>query len=102
MEITIKWFNESKFPSFNVALSSKEGKDPFLEIKGCRIAQGKDGDFIGWPSTKNANSGKYWNHVYASKDFAAVVLEKAKESMPKAQESKQVKSDDGFDNDIPF
>lgn len=82
MEITIKWF-DGKYPSFNVCLASQPGKDPFIEIKGCRVASGKEGDFVGWPATKNEKSGKYWNHVYASNEFAKVVLKKAKESQPK-------------------
>ena len=106
MHISIKWFTESKYPTFNVGLSSKEGNDVFLEIKGCRIASGAKGDFVGWPSTKNENSGKYWNHVYGSNDFNKVVLEKALESMPKKsvenQTSTHTSSHDSFDNDIPF
>lgn len=108
MEISIKWF-DGAYPSFNVALASKAGNEPFLEIKSCRIVSGKDGDFVSPPSTKNAKTDKYWNHAYFSKDFAAVVLEKAKESQPKQQQSKpqekQSSPDRGMDNfsdDIPF
>lgn len=113
MEISIKWF-DGQYPSFNVSIASKEGKEPFVEIKGCRIAQGKDGEFVATPSTKNEKTGKYWNHAYFSKDFAAVVLEKAKESQTK-QQSKSAKQQennaarqgaafgaDPFDSDIPF
>ena len=103
MEISIKWF-DGKYPSFNVGIASKEGKEPFLEIKSCRIVQGKDGEFVSTPSTKNESTGKYWNHAYFSKDFAAVVLEKANESMPKQEQKPQgapVKSDN-FDDDIPW
>lgn len=105
MEISIKWF-DGQYPSFNVALASKQGNDPFIEIKGCRIVKGKDGEFVSWPSSKKQNGDGYWNHVYASKGFAAVVLEKAKESQPKEakQEARQEKkgSFDNFDDDIPF
>lgn len=100
MEISIKWF-DGNYPSFNVGIASKEGKEPFMEIKGCRIVQGKDGEFVSPPSTKGKND-KYWNHAYFSKDFAAVVLEKAKESQPK-QQSKQAKANDNFDDEnLPF
>jgi len=102
MEVTIKWF-DGKYPSFNIALSSQVGRDPFLEVKGCRIVSGKDGEFVAPPSTKG-NNDKYWNHAYFSKDFSAVVLEKAKESQPK--QSAPAKSDkrhsDDIDSDIPF
>ena len=33
-------------------------------IYGCRVVEGREGDFIGWPSYKD-KKGKYWNHVYA-------------------------------------
>lgn len=105
MEISIRWFTESQYPSFNVGVASKAGNDPFIEIKGCRIVQGKDGEFVAPPSTKGKND-KYWNHAYFSKDFAAVVLEKAKESQPKQQEQKNVHhksaGGDDFHDDIPF
>ena len=98
MDLQIKWFDKS----FNVGLASKPGAEPFLEIKSCRIIQGKDGDFVSPPATKNDKTDKWWNHAYFSKDFAASVLAKAQESQPKAQEAKQVKSSDGFDNDVPW
>lgn len=104
MEILIKWF-DGKYPSFNVALASKPGNDPFLEIKGCRLAKGKDGEFVSPPSTKG-NNDKYWNHAYFSKEFAEVILKKAKESQP--TEKPEVKKStagggfDDFDSNIPF
>lgn len=75
MKITIKHF-DGKYPSFNVSLSN-EGKEPFLEIKGCKIMNGSNGEFVSWPSRKK-DDGTYWNHVYASNDFNAAVLQKAK------------------------
>ena len=101
MEISVKWF-DGKYQSFNISLASKAGNEPFLEVKGCRIVKGKDGDFVSPPSTKG-NNDKYWNHAYFSKDFAAVVLEKAKEAMPAAKAPVKVDAG-GFDDDslIPF
>lgn len=34
-----------------------------LTIYGCRVVEGKNGDFIGLPSRKD-NDGKYWGIVY--------------------------------------
>lgn len=104
MEITIRWFTDSKYPSFNVELASTPDRDPFITIKGCRIANSENGEFVGWPATKNQNTGKYWNHVYASKEFAEAVLEKAKEAQPKMTEAKAKVADnfDNFDSDISF
>jgi DNA-binding cell septation regulator SpoVG len=93
MHITIQWFNDQ----FNVHLSSAEGKDDFLSIKGCRVVDGRDGPFISWPATKNQSTGKYWNHVWANEKFAAVVLAKANE----ARQTKQPRQDVP-DDDIPF
>lgn len=92
MKVEVKWFNDN----FNVALSSAEGKEPFLEIKGARIVDGKNGPFVSWPS-KKLDSGKYWNHVYGSEQFNAVVLSKAEESRPTRQERRQRE-----DGPIPF
>jgi DNA-binding cell septation regulator SpoVG len=98
MNVTVKWFDNQ----FNVHLASKEGAEPFLEIKGCRIVDGKNGAFVSWPAKKNEQTGKYWNHVYASEKFAAVVLATAQESMPKpAPRARQADRDDP-DGDIPF
>jgi DNA-binding cell septation regulator SpoVG len=68
MKITIEHHTDQ----FNVALTAN-GDEPFLTIKGCRIMQGPTGPFVSWPSRK-LDSGKYWNHVYASRAFGDAVL----------------------------
>lgn len=101
MEISAKWF-EGTYPSFNLILSTAPGADPFLEIKGCKIVEGQNGPFISYPSRKQEN-GKYWQHVYGSDKFNAVVLSKAQESMPRksaAGAQKPNKQED--DSDAPF
>jgi len=103
MEIIIEW-QDSKYPQFNLSLASKPGNDPFLVVKGCRIVSGKDGEFVSGPSTKG-NNDKYWNHTYMSKDFSAVVLEKAKECQPpKSAPAKTARqaAQEPFEDDIPF
>lgn len=80
MHIGITWHGEQ----FNVELAAKEGVEAFLSIRGCRIASGGNGPFVGWPATKNATTQKWWNHVWASEKFAAAVLEKAQASQPSA------------------
>ena len=99
MKITIKHF-DGKYPSFNVALSSAEGREPFIEIKGCKVVNGQNGAFVSWPATKNQTTGKYWNHVYGSEAFNAAVLEEAlkTESKPVPM-SKRASS--APDDDIP-
>lgn len=90
MHISIENFEKT----FNVALHSTPEKEPFLVIKGCRIANGKNGEFVSWPATKNGD--KWWNHVYASEAFAVKVLDTYRDSQPK----KPAKND--ADSDIPF
>lgn len=113
MKISIKHF-DGQYPSFNVSLAN-EGKEPFIEIKGCKIMNGSSGEFVSWPSRKK-DDGSYWNHVYASNDFNAAVLKAAKDGRPAprhqapshdAAKVRQLppKHDDGFsdmDSDIPF
>ena len=36
-----------------------------VSIYNCRVATGKNGDFISWPQTKGKD-GNYYNNVYAS------------------------------------
>lgn len=81
MKITVKHF-AGQYPSFNVGLASSEGREPFLEIKGCRIVSGAKGDFVSWPSRKQ-DDGKYWNHVWGSDEFQAAVLKEAQKAAPK-------------------
>jgi len=104
MEISIKWF-DGKFPSFNLELASAAGRDPFLTIKSCSLREHNGKDFVSFPS-KKLESGKYWNHVYASDDFQRVVLEKAKETMPKKTPAPEPRKNPGkfedMDSDIPF
>lgn len=94
MNVTTTWHGDN----FNVELASKEGAEAFLSIRGCRLMDGKSGPFVSYPAKKNEQSGKYWNHVWASDKFNAVVLSKALESQPR-QQGKQREQDD---SDIPF
>lgn len=50
---------------FNLVLQLENGA--LVTIYGCRVVEGREGDFIGWPSYKDKN-GEYWNHVYVNID----------------------------------
>lgn len=50
---------------FNLVLQLENGA--LVTIYGCRVVEGRGGDFIGWPSYKDKN-GEYWNHVYVNID----------------------------------
>lgn len=102
MEITIKTWDGGKF---DVLVSSKEGADPFMTIKSCKIMSSSKGDFVSYPSTKNEKTGKWWNHFYGSDKFNAAVLEKARAALKEPAKSKYAKNDSGFDDmqdDVPF
>ena len=77
MRITI----EHHDTSFNVILSTRDNGEPFLTIKGCRVVDGSKGKFVSWPARK-MDSGKWWNHVYASDAFNEAVLREALKSEP--------------------
>lgn len=96
MNIIITWHGDQ----FNAELASKEGAEPFLSIKGCRIVDGTKGAFVSWPATKNTNTGKWWSHVWGSDRFNAAVLEKALASRPSDRAPARRRADDG--EDIPF
>jgi DNA-binding cell septation regulator SpoVG len=91
VEIIIEKHNDQ----FNVALASGPGKEPFLVVKGARIVDGSKGRFVSWPARK-LDSGKYWNHVYASEGFQAAVIEAFDKSSKKPAKARN------DDADVPF
>jgi DNA-binding cell septation regulator SpoVG len=112
MEITIEHV-QGKYPSFNVSLHSVPNAEPFLVVKGCRIVDGQNGQFVSGPATKNATTGKYWNHTYFGEKFAAAVLAKATQSerpaprqAPRpshdAARARQLPPQEDFQDSVPF
>lgn len=97
MEILTTWHGEQ----FNIELASKEGAEPFLSVKGCRIVDGSKGAFVSFPATKNATTGKWWQHAWGSERFNAAVLEKALASRPSPTRSPRGQAA-SQDEDIPF
>lgn len=81
MQITIEHFS-GQYPSFNINLHSKPGSEAFLSVKGCKIVNGQNGPFVSYPSRKNEQTGKYWNHAWGSEAFNAEVLRLAQEGAP--------------------
>lgn len=99
MEISIEYHGDQ----FNVLLATKAGQEPFLTVKGARIVNGQNGVFVSWPATKNQNTGKFWQHVWASDKFNAVVLSKAQEAQPPKQRAGAGGGGGGDDmGDVPF
>jgi len=88
---------------FNIQLSAKAGEDHFLAIKGCRIIDGANGQFVSFPS-RRMDSGKYWTHVWANDKFQAAILKAhaASAEKPAKVKPKGKKADADDDLDIPF
>lgn len=62
MKFTVKNVFPGKYgPKFNLVFELENGAE--VTIYGCRVVEGRKGDFIGWPSYEGKD-GKYWNHVY--------------------------------------
>ena len=87
---------EMRERDFNISLASKEGAEPFLSIKRCRIVDGSKGRFVSYPA-KKLESGKYWNHVYASDAFNAAVIEAYDAAAPKPAKRAAT-----ADDEVPF
>ena len=53
-----------------------------VKIYGCRVVEGKNGDFIGFPSRKGSD-GKYYSHAYAAlaPDAVSLVLSAVEEEL---------------------
>ena len=81
MHISVTWHDKS----FNLDLASAKGKEAFLSVKGCRLVAGSNGEFISFPSRKNEQTGKYWNHVWANEAFQAEVIRIANASKPTSE-----------------
>ncbi len=105
IHLTVEWFSESKYPSFNLNLHSKEGAPSFITVRGCRIVEGKDGPFVSYPAQKNEKTGKWWNHVQGSDRFNDEVLLLAKAKMPQQQRQEPARGQQGpgdLDDSIPW
>ena len=89
MHISVTWHDKS----FNLDLASAEGKEAFLSVKGCRLVAGSNGEFISFPSRKNEQTGKYWNHVWANAAFQTEVIRIANASKPTSEP---------IDDSVPF
>lgn len=112
LRIACDW-QPGKYPRFTCALANG-AREPFLEIKGCRIVSGKNGDFVSWPAYKNESTGKWYPHIYSVDAFGALVLEAALKTRPAKEPEPEpdprparapAKDAGGFadmDDDIPF
>lgn len=96
MQVTIEPSGSGK--TFGIALSKKEGDKPFMVVKGCRLANKKDGgQFVSGPSAK-MDDGSYLNYLFIDKEFADYVLDLVLKTMQAPAKSISNKDDDS----LPF
>lgn len=86
--------------TFGVALV--KGDKTIMAIKGCRLANGQNGQFASGPSSK-MDDGTWFNYLFMDKDFGAYVTKLAIEAMdkPAPQRNSQGAPPD-LKDDIPF
>lgn len=84
--------------TFGVALV-KDDK-VLMVVKGCKIANGINGQFVAGPSAKMGD-GEWFHYLYMDKDFGNYVTKLAIEAMPKEpQRNAQAAPPDM--SDVPF
>ena len=84
--------------TFGVALV-KDDK-VLLVVKGCKLANGSNGQFVSGPSAKMDN-GEWFRYLYMDKQFGDYVTKLAIEAMPKEpQQSRQAAPPSH--EDVPF
>ena len=99
MKITVE-DEGGKYPSFRVNIASKEGAEPFLTIKGCKMIDGQKGRFISFPAKKNEKTDKWYAHVWASDKFQDAIKDAYDDAMPKPAARVEQKNID--DDSVPF
>lgn len=77
MHITIQHHGEQ----FNVQVASRKGEEHFLSIKGCRLMESANGQFVSFPARKT-DSGKWWSHVWANDKFQNAVIKAYNDQPP--------------------
>lgn len=75
-----------------------KGDKTIMAIKGCKLANGSNGQFATGPSTKIDD--EWFNYLFIDKDFGAYVTGLAVKAME--QPAKPKPSFDNLESDIPF
>lgn len=98
MQVEFKIEPSQSGKTCGIAIHKKGEDKPFLVVKGCRIANGQNGQFLSGPSIK-LDSGEWLNYLFTSKEFGSYITSLAVDAMP-TKPAKQSSATD--DSDIPF
>ena len=82
MKITAEARQAGRFTFYTVRLHTAEGRDPFLEVKDCKLIEGSKGRFVGFPARKD-DKDKWWPYLYASEAFQAEIIKAMDAATPK-------------------
>mgnify|MGYP003591551686 CR=1 FL=1 len=96
--ISVKIEPSQSGKTFGVALV-KDDK-VLLVVKGCKLANGSNGQFVSGPSAKMDN-GEWFRYLYMDKQFGDYVTKLAIEAMPKEPQQSKPKAA-SLESDIPF
>lgn len=98
MQVEFKIEPSQSGKTCGIAIHKKGEDKPFLVVKGCKIANGQNGQFLSGPSAK-MDSGEWINYLFMTKEFGGYISGLALEVMqPKKPES----SKRDYSEDVPF
>ena len=103
MKITAEKREAGRFTFYTVRIASQEGREPFLEIKDCKLIEGRNGPFVGFPARKD-DKNKWWPMVYASDAFQVEIIKAmhAAETDKRTHAERKRATQTAIDDDIPF
>jgi hypothetical protein len=110
MKITAEGRSVGTTTFYTIKLASGEGREPFLELKDCKVIEGSKGRFVGFPARKEDKGGvtKYWPYMYASEAFQIELIKAMDAATPKPdtrthgeRTGRRVAQDDD-DSSVPF
>lgn len=97
MQIKVNPSKSGKTFSVEFRFKDADAEYPDFAIKGCKLADGKDGQFVSGPSAK-MDDGKWFNYTFFGKGLSEYIVKEANKTMK--QESKKTTQTE--EDDIPF
>jgi DNA-binding cell septation regulator SpoVG len=102
MKITVNMRESGQWTFYDVMIASKEGAEPFITVKDCKLVEGSKGPFVSFPARKDAKD-KWWPMVYGSDAFQGAVIAEMRKAAPDTRTlSERRPKPPVVDDDIPF